>query len=99
MDSTVKHSLLRRSKLDHVTLSQSRVKKAVLKDCEVRECVITGTEFSGMRMRFGVWKNGRLVGRVGEGEVVFEEIVGFPCLPSIFYSGLGMLIADMIDKG
>jgi beta-galactosidase/beta-glucuronidase len=55
-------------------MSKSRVKRAVLTDCEVSECVVIGTEFRGMRLRFGVWKNGRLVGRVGDGEVVFEEM-------------------------
>lgn len=101
MDSTVKHSLLRRSKLDHVMLSQSRVKRAVLKDCEVTECVVTGSEFSGMRMRYGVWKNGRLVGRVGDGEVVFEEIVGFLCFFSFSYflRWLGYADADIIGEG
>lgn len=74
MDSTVKQSLLWRSKLNHVDMFKSRVKRAVLTDCEVSECVVIGTEFKGMRLRFGVWKHGRLVGRVGEGEVVFEEM-------------------------
>ncbi|RHZ47497.1 uncharacterized protein CDV56_105732, partial [Aspergillus thermomutatus] len=75
VDSTVKQGcLLRRSKLDHVTACKSRLKRAVLRDCEASECVIIGTEFTGMRLRFGVWKNGRLVGRIGEGEVVAEEI-------------------------
>lgn len=76
MDSTVKQSLLWRSKLNHVDMFKSRVKRAVLTDCEVSECVVIGTEFKGMRLRFGVWKHGVLVGRVGEGEVVFEEMDG-----------------------
>lgn len=93
MDSSVKHSLLRRSKLDRVDMDKSRVKRAVLTDCEVSECVVIGTEFKGMRLRFGVWKNGRLVGKVGEGEVVFEE------MEVSFLLGLVYAYADMLLEG
>lgn len=53
MDSTVKQSLLWRSKLNHVDMFKSRVKRAVLTDCEVSECVVIGTEFKGDAVK--VW--------------------------------------------
>ena len=74
-------------------MDKSRVKRAVLTDCEVSECVVIGTEFKGMRLRFGVWKNGRLVGKVGEGEVVFEE------MEVSFLLGLVYAYADMLLEG
>jgi beta-galactosidase/beta-glucuronidase len=71
-------------------MSKSRVKRAVLTDCEVSECVVIGTEFRGMRLRFGVWKNGRLVGRVGDGEVVFEEMDVSFLSPFYLWSWVGL---------
>ncbi|KAF7589873.1 hypothetical protein BBP40_003585 [Aspergillus hancockii] len=63
-------SSLRRSDLEDVQLSQSRVKKSVLRDCDVSNCMIIKSDFTGMVLRNGVWKNGKLVGRMGENEVV-----------------------------
>ena len=63
-------------------VERSKLRRATLKECDVEDCIILRTEFKGMKLRNGVWKNGRLVGCVeGKGEVVAVSLVGpFPFL-------------------
>jgi uncharacterized protein YjbI with pentapeptide repeats len=68
--SVTDHSYLRRSKLDNVRLSRTQLKRSVLRDCDVSNCIIIKTDFTGLVLCHGFWKNGKLVGRVGENEVV-----------------------------
>ncbi|KAL5357357.1 hypothetical protein BJX96DRAFT_144330 [Aspergillus floccosus] len=58
-------SSIRRSSLDSVQIAASRVKRSKLRDCDVRNCIIRRTDFKGVVLRNEVWKNGRLVGRIG----------------------------------
>ncbi|KAF5862139.1 hypothetical protein ETB97_012124 [Aspergillus alliaceus] len=68
--SVTEESFLRRSQLEDIQVARSRVKKSTLRKCDVSNCVIIKTDFTGMVLRHGVWKKGRLVGRVGNNEVV-----------------------------
>jgi len=76
--STVKRSVIAdssrvtRSKLDGVTMNKSRVERASLKDCDVTNCNISRTNFSGMILKYGIWENGNLVGRTCNEEVVIK---------------------------
>ncbi|GAB1194045.1 hypothetical protein APSETT444_003284 [Aspergillus pseudonomiae] len=68
--SVMDESCIRRSHLEGVRVARSRVKRSKLQNCDVSDCVIIRTDFTGMTLRHGVWKNGKLVGRVGDSEVV-----------------------------
>ncbi|KAJ5625440.1 hypothetical protein N7510_001749 [Penicillium lagena] len=61
---------LRRSTLVGTAVSNSRLRKATLRDCDVTDCIISGTNFKGMILKYGVWKKGNLVGRIGNREVI-----------------------------
>ncbi|KAJ5818850.1 hypothetical protein N7474_004441 [Penicillium riverlandense] len=63
-------SNLRRSTLVGTAVSNSRLRRATLHDCDVTDCVISGTNFKGMILKYGVWKKGDLVGRIGDREVI-----------------------------
>jgi uncharacterized protein YjbI with pentapeptide repeats len=66
-DSVVAESAVYRSTLEKSRVVKSRVKRSRLKDCDITDCVILNTDFTGMVLRNGVWRNGKLVGSVGEG--------------------------------
>ncbi|KAE8351983.1 hypothetical protein BDV28DRAFT_135914 [Aspergillus coremiiformis] len=68
--SVTEESALRRSHLEDVRVARSRMTRSTLRNCDVSDCVIVRSDFTGMVLQHGVWKNGRLVGRVGNGEVV-----------------------------
>lgn len=61
---------LRRSTLVGTDVSNSKLHKATLHDCDVTDCVISGTNFKGMILKYGVWKKGNLVGQIGNREVI-----------------------------
>jgi uncharacterized protein YjbI with pentapeptide repeats len=61
---------LRRSTLVGTAVSNSRIHRATLNDCDVTDCVISATDFKGMILKYGVWKKGKLVGRLGNRDVV-----------------------------
>lgn len=70
-DSTVnEQSSVRRSRVSRCRVAYSRVKRSALTDCDVANCILIRTDFKGMVLRNGVWKNGRLIGRMGHTEVV-----------------------------
>ncbi|KAL4739896.1 hypothetical protein BDV11DRAFT_186636 [Aspergillus similis] len=71
-DSVVGRSSVSRASLEKSRVVRSRVRKSQLRDCEVSDCVIVNTDFRGMVLRNGIWRNGRLVGccRADEGEGV-----------------------------
>ncbi|PKY07207.1 hypothetical protein P168DRAFT_287695 [Aspergillus campestris IBT 28561] len=75
-DSTVSESVVCRSTLDKVRLLRCKVKRTTLVECDVEDCEIFRTEFKGMRLRNGVWKKGRLIGKVAEGEVIAIGVHG-----------------------
>lgn len=69
---------------------ESRVQRCKLVDCDVVCCVLVKTDFEGMVVRNGVWKDGVLVGKVREGEEVVvlkkgDIRVMFFLLFSLFY--------------
>ncbi|KAE8155226.1 hypothetical protein BDV25DRAFT_146352 [Aspergillus avenaceus] len=61
---------LDRSQVKDVELVRSRLQESQLQDCDVSDCVITKSNFAGMVLRYGIWENGQLVGRIGDNEVV-----------------------------
>ncbi|KAL4978742.1 hypothetical protein BDW66DRAFT_129483 [Aspergillus desertorum] len=71
-DSVVSESSVSRGSLEKSRVVRSRVRKSQLRGCEVSDCVIINTDFRGMVLRNGIWRNGRLVGccRGLEGEEV-----------------------------
>lgn len=81
-DSNISSTEVRRCSLISTRVERSKLRRATLKECDVEDCIILRTEFKGMKLRNGVWKNGRLVGCVeGKGEVVAVSLVGsFPFL-------------------
>lgn len=83
-DSTVnEQSSVRRSRVSRSRVAHSRVKRSALTDCDVANCILIRTDFKGVVLRNGVWKNGRLIGRMGHTEVVAvggDEKVYLLCL-------------------
>uniref|UniRef100_A0A093V5U2 Trigger factor n=1 Tax=Talaromyces marneffei PM1 TaxID=1077442 RepID=A0A093V5U2_TALMA len=64
--ATVNDSLLRRVLL---------VERSTIKKCVVNDCIIYKTDFEGMRLENGIWRDGCLVGRVDQSrEVVFRAL-------------------------
>lgn len=61
-ESVATASTLSRASLEKSRVVGSRVIRSTLKDCEVTNCEIVNTDFCGMVLRNGIWKNGRLVG-------------------------------------
>ncbi|KAJ0417878.1 hypothetical protein BJY00DRAFT_288846 [Aspergillus carlsbadensis] len=72
-DSVVAESAVYRSTLDKSRVVKSRLKRSRLQDCDITNCVILNTDFKGMVLRNGVWRNGKLVGSVGEGVVAVTK--------------------------
>ncbi|KAJ5591962.1 uncharacterized protein N7459_002331 [Penicillium hispanicum] len=69
--STVRDdSSMKQSTLTGTTVSHSQLWRATLSDCDVEDCVITRSDLTGMVLKYGVWKKGRLVGRVGDKEPI-----------------------------
>ena len=74
--STVKTSTiqetttLERSTVTGCNISNSHVWRATLNDCEVVESEISRSDFTGMILKYGVWKRGQLVGRIGDKEPI-----------------------------
>lgn len=62
-----------RSELDNVVITRSRTERSKMKDCDVMDCEISRTDFEGMILKYGIWKNGDLVGRTSKDhEVVIK---------------------------
>lgn len=74
-DSALAATEVCRSTLESVRAERSQLRRTVLRDCDVGDCVIERTQLTGMRLRNGAWKNGRLVGSVGVGREVEAEPV------------------------
>ncbi|KAJ5218043.1 uncharacterized protein N7498_000142 [Penicillium cinerascens] len=69
--STVRDaSVLERSTVSGSVLSHGQVWRSALSDCDVEECSISRSEFKGMILKYGVWKKGQLVGKIGNREPV-----------------------------
>ncbi|KAH8689903.1 hypothetical protein BGW36DRAFT_389926 [Talaromyces proteolyticus] len=74
----VKNSLIadgtvcERTELDNVAITRSRAERSKLTDCDVMDCIIERTDFQGMVLKYGIWKNGDLVGRTAKEEVVIK---------------------------
>lgn len=61
---------LKRSTITGTTILKSQIERASLTDCDVAECVVSRSDFKGMILKYGVWKKGILVGRIGDREPV-----------------------------
>ena len=74
--SEVKSSTVQEaSRIERSAVKNSRVRKsdiwrASVTDCHVEECTIHRSDFKGMVLKYGIWKRGQLVGRVGNHEPV-----------------------------
>jgi uncharacterized protein YjbI with pentapeptide repeats len=90
---------LRRSTLVGTTVSNSRLHKATLHDCDVTDCVISGTNFKGMILKYGVWKKGNLVGRIGDREVIAISKDNGVSQVSCICESLRMRIILILAKG
>lgn len=64
-------STLRRSNLADSTVVKSHLRRATLIDCDITECSITKSVFTGLILKYGIWKGGVLVGKKGGREPVF----------------------------
>ncbi|PWY71814.1 hypothetical protein BO94DRAFT_550295 [Aspergillus sclerotioniger CBS 115572] len=72
-NSTIQqNSWVERSTVNRSTISGSSLHRSTLNECEVENCVLLRTAFSGMVLKNGVWRNGILVGKLQEGDVVME---------------------------
>lgn len=97
-DSSITATEMSQCKLDSVRVSRSKLRRVALRQCDVDNCVLTRVAFTGMRLKNGVWRNGRLVGPVegmGEKDVVAESLVGVLSFSSFhlddFIAGLGLV--------
>lgn len=52
------------------TISHGQLRRATVKDCDVEECIISRSSFEGMILKYGVWKRGQLVGKIGNKEPI-----------------------------
>ncbi|KAJ5999826.1 hypothetical protein N7481_000235 [Penicillium waksmanii] len=74
--STIKTSTVRdastitTSAVTGSTISHSQLRRAKVKDCDVEDCIISRSSFEGMVLKFGVWKRGQLIGKIGDKEPV-----------------------------
>lgn len=63
-------SSLERSAITKTVVSQSQIQRSCLVDCDVAECVISRCSFTGMVLKYGIWKKGVLVGKTGDMEPI-----------------------------
>jgi hypothetical protein len=69
--ATITDSLLRRVAL---------VERSTIKNCVANDCIIYKTDFEGMVLENGIWRDGCLVGRVDQSkEVVVRALEGVEC--------------------
>ncbi|CAI7635645.1 unnamed protein product [Penicillium manginii] len=78
--STIKTSTVRdastitTSAVTGSTISHSQLRRAKFKDCDVEDCIISRSSFEGMVLKYGVWKRGQLIGKIGDKEpVAFQK--------------------------
>ena len=60
-ESTLQRATVKRSKV-----RDSIVMRSELEDCNVEDCEIEGCTFTARELKYGVWRNGNLVGRTRE---------------------------------
>lgn len=66
--ATITDSLLRRVAL---------LERSTIKNCVVNDCIIYKTDFEGMMLENGIWRDGCLVGRVDQSkEIVVRALEG-----------------------
>lgn len=65
---------LKRAKLDRTRAVNSQISSSTLEDCEVRDAIIDHCRFKGLLLENGIWKNGNLVGRTSDREVIVRSI-------------------------
>ncbi|KAL4804391.1 hypothetical protein BDV18DRAFT_162153 [Aspergillus unguis] len=94
-DSVVIASALSRASVEKSRVTGSRARKSTLKNCQVTDCEIVNTDFQGMVLRNGIWRNGRLIGcfHAGEADVVVNgQKMAIPksekCPPSERWQGV-----------
>jgi hypothetical protein len=62
----VNQSTLQRAAVKRSKVYESIVVRSVLEDCNVEHCEIEGCTFTERELKYGVWRNGNLVGRTRE---------------------------------
>ena len=62
----VNESMLQRAVVRRSKVYDSLVARSVLEDCNVEHCEIEGCTFTERELKYGVWRNGNLVGRTRE---------------------------------
>ena len=63
-------SAIRTSTVTSSNLSHSQLRRTKIKDCEVDGCMISRCSFDGMVLKYGVWKRGQLIGKIGNREPI-----------------------------
>jgi uncharacterized protein YjbI with pentapeptide repeats len=66
-------SALKRSTVTGSTVLNGQVWRTTLTDCDVEECAMSRSEFKGMILKYGVWKKGQLVGKIGNKEPIMMK--------------------------
>ncbi|KAI1957055.1 hypothetical protein LOZ58_005977 [Ophidiomyces ophidiicola] len=56
-------SLVENSVLRRVHLSNNMVEQAILTECDIKDCQVSRARLSGMVLRYGIWNDGKLIGR------------------------------------
>ncbi|KAJ5306912.1 hypothetical protein PENANT_c003G03971 [Penicillium antarcticum] len=91
----IDQSDLKRCTITGTTIVKSHIDRASLTDCDVIECVVSRSDFRGMILKYGFWKKGVLVGRIGDHEPVAIKMdaagvgrsvpapVGIPAVPQL----------------
>ncbi|KAJ6172706.1 hypothetical protein N7470_001773 [Penicillium chermesinum] len=71
ISSTVRDaSSVKRSSVTNSLVLKGELWRATVTDCDIGDCIIHRSEFTGVILKYGVWKRGKLVGRIGNREPV-----------------------------
>lgn len=65
-----------RTQLDNVSILRSKIDRSNVSNCDVTDCIMDRTTFGWMTLKYGIWKNGDLVGRTSDKEVVVQPRTG-----------------------
>ncbi|PLB50936.1 hypothetical protein P170DRAFT_508997 [Aspergillus steynii IBT 23096] len=73
----IKRSQMARSTAVSGVMEDSRLMRGAVRNCEVKECVLVGSSFEGMVVKYGVFRYGRLVGKIrGKNVLVMRKATG-----------------------
>ncbi|OCK77561.1 hypothetical protein K432DRAFT_117076 [Lepidopterella palustris CBS 459.81] len=72
--SITKGTKAERSVFQNTNIEASKVERSNFNNCDIVNCRLERTVFKGMKLRNGRWERGNLVGKMGDEEVVAENI-------------------------